>query len=96
MCVLVTQSCLTLCDFMDRSPPGFSVHGILQVRILEWVAIPFFRGSPDPGIQPRSPVLKVDSLPSEPPGKPKRNLHSHYHQSGRGTGMGGIADGRKG
>ena len=39
------QSCLTLCDLMDCSPPGFSVHGISQARILEWVVIPFFRGS---------------------------------------------------
>ena len=43
--VLVTQSCLTLCDPMDCSLPGSSVHGILQARILEWVAIPFSRGS---------------------------------------------------
>ena len=43
--VLVTQLCLTVCDPMDYSPPGFSVHGILQARILEWVAIPFSRGS---------------------------------------------------
>ena len=39
-----TQSCPILCDSMDGSPPGFSVHGILQARILEWVAIPFSRG----------------------------------------------------
>ena len=45
MCVLVTQSCLTLYDPMDYSSPGSSVHGILQVRLLEWVAIPFSRGS---------------------------------------------------
>ena len=44
MKVLVPQSCLTLCDPMDWSPPASSVHGILQARILEWVAIPFFRG----------------------------------------------------
>ena len=43
--VLVTQSCLPLCDPMDYSLPSSSVHGILQARILEWVAIPFFRGS---------------------------------------------------
>ena len=43
--VLVAQSCLTLCNPMDCSPPGFSVHGILQARILEWVAIPFSRES---------------------------------------------------
>ena len=40
----VAQSCLTLCDPMDYSPPGFSVHGILQARILEWAAIPFSKG----------------------------------------------------
>ena len=39
------QSCLTLCNPIDCSPPGFSVHGILQARILEWVAISFSRGS---------------------------------------------------
>ena len=50
--VLVTQSCLTLCDTMDCSPPGCSVHGILQARILEWVAISFSRGSSHPGIEP--------------------------------------------
>ena len=41
----VTQSCLTLCDPVDCSPPGSSIHGILQARILEWVAISFSRGS---------------------------------------------------
>ena len=45
MCVLVPQSCPILCDPMDSSPPGSSVHGILQARILQWVAIPFSRGS---------------------------------------------------
>ena len=43
--VLAAQYCLTLCDPMDCSPPGSSVHGSLQARILEWVAIPFSRGS---------------------------------------------------
>ena len=43
--VLVDQSCLTLCGLMDCSPPGSSVHGILQARVLEWVATPFSRGS---------------------------------------------------
>ena len=41
--VLFAQSCLTLCDSMDRSPPGSSVHGVLQARILEWVTICFCR-----------------------------------------------------
>ena len=45
MTVLVTQSCPTLCNLMNCSPPCPSVHGILQARILEWVAIPFSRGS---------------------------------------------------
>ena len=43
--VLVTQLCPTLCDLMDCSPPGSSVRGILQARILEWVAVPSSRGS---------------------------------------------------
>ena len=41
----VAQSCPTLCDPLDCSPPGSSVHGILQARILEWAAISFSRGS---------------------------------------------------
>ena len=45
---LVAQSCLTLRDPMDYSPPVSSVHGISQARILEWVAIPFSRGSSRP------------------------------------------------
>ena len=46
--VSLTQPCLTLCNPSDSSPAGFSVHGILQARILEWVAIPFSRGSSHP------------------------------------------------
>ena len=42
---LVVWSCPTLCDLMDTSPPGSFVHGILQTRILEWVAMPFYKGS---------------------------------------------------
>ena len=45
---LVSQLCPTVCDLMDCSLPGFSVHGIFQARILEWVAIPFSRGSSQP------------------------------------------------
>ena len=45
---LVTQSCPILCNPMDCSPPGSSVHGILQARILEWIVIPFSRGSSQP------------------------------------------------
>ena len=50
-CCLVTQSCPTLCDLMDCSPASSSVHGILQARIPEWVAIPFSRGCSQPGDQ---------------------------------------------
>ena len=66
--VLVSQSCSTLCNPMNYSQPGYSVHGILQARILEWVAIPFFRASSQPEIKPKSPespALQADSLPSE-------------------------------
>ena len=48
MCALVTQSRLTLCDTLDCNPPGSSVHGIFQARILEWVAISSSRGSSQP------------------------------------------------
>ena len=54
LCVLVIQSCLTLCDHIDCSPPGSSVYGILQARTSEWV--------PDPRIKPGSPALQADSL----------------------------------
>ena len=67
MCeVKANQSCPTLCDPMD-----YTVHGILQARILEWVAFPFSGGSSQPRDQPRSPTLQPDSLPAELPGKPK-------------------------
>ena len=51
-------------------PPGSSVHGILQARILKWVASPFPRYLPDPGIKHMSLALQADSLLSEPPGNP--------------------------
>ena len=76
--VLVTQSCLTLCNPMDCSTPGSSVHGVLQARILEWVAIPFSGDLPNPGIEPESPTLQGDSLLSEPPGmRPRWDLSNH-------------------
>ena len=51
----------------------YTVHGILQARILEWVAFPFSSPSflPNPGIEPRTPTLQVDSLPAELQGKPE-------------------------
>ena len=74
-CCLVVKSCLTLCDPIDCSPPGSSVHGILQARILECVAIPFSRQS----FWPRDWThrLNLPSAPAgrfftaEPPGKPQ-------------------------
>ena len=62
----VTQSCPTLCDPID-----YTVRGILQARILEWVAFPFSRGSSQPRDQTQSPVLQVGFLSAEPQGKPK-------------------------
>ena len=64
--VKVAQLCLTLCDPMD-----YTVHGILQARILEWVAFPSPGDLPNPGIEPRFPALWGDSSPAEPPAKPK-------------------------
>ena len=59
ICVLVAQSCLTLCDPMKCSPPGSSVHGILQSRILEWVAISSTRVSSP--LRDRTPVSCIAS-----------------------------------
>ena len=80
--MLSLQSRPALCHSMDCSPPGSSVHGILQARTLEWVAIPFSRDLPDPGIEPGSPALHADSLPTDPLGKPtsESNLSTfHFH-----------------
>ena len=60
--MLATQLCLTLCDPMDCSLPGFFVHGIFQARVLEWVAISFSRDLPDPGIEPQSTALQAMRL----------------------------------
>ena len=51
ICCLVAQLCPTLCDPMDCSPPGSSIHGIFQARILEWIAMPFSRGSSQPRVR---------------------------------------------
>ena len=71
----VAQSCLTLCH-----PVNYTVHGILQARILEWGAFPFSRGSPNPGIEPRSPALQADALPAEL-GASNPVLHAGYMAS---------------
>ena len=71
--VKVAQSCLTLCN-----PMNCAIYRVLQARILEWVAVPFSRGSSRP--RDRTQISrKADSLPAEPPGKPKN------------TGMGSLS-----
>ena len=62
--VRVAHLCPTLCNPLD-----YAVHGILQARILEWVAFPSPGDLPNPGIESMSPSLQADSLPAEPPGK---------------------------
>ena len=69
--VLVTQLCPTLYNRMDYSLPGFSVHGILQARILEWVAIPFSRRSSRPRDQTWVSCIAGKFFTTEPPGKPR-------------------------
>ena len=72
MRIVVAQLCPSLCNHMDSSPPGSSVHGTLQARILEWVAISFSKRSSWPRDWTWVSCM-ADSLLSEPPGKP--NLH---------------------
>ena len=64
------QSCPTLCDLMDCSPSGSSVHGFSRQEYWSGSPFPSPGDLPDPGIKPMSPALQADSLPSEPPGKP--------------------------
>ena len=78
--VKVAQSCPTLWDPMD-----YTVRGILQARILEWVAFPFSSDLPNPGIELRSPILWADSLPAEPPGKPRNTGVVAYPFSSRSS-----------
>ena len=76
------QLCPTLCDPMDCSPPGFSVHGILQARILEWVAVPSFRGSSRPRDQTHVSCRCCTAgrfSTAEPQGKPTDRHRSHLN-----------------
>ena len=73
VCAKLLQLCLTLSDPMDCSLAGSSVHGILQARTLEWVALLSSRGSSRPGMEPASPVapaLQADSIPLSHQGSP--------------------------
>ena len=71
--MLVAQTCPALCNPVDWGSPVYSVHGVSQTRILEWLPFPS-QDLPDPGIKPGSPALLTDSLPTEPPGKLSRNI----------------------
>ena len=78
VCAQLLQSCLILCDPMDCSPPGPSVHVILQARILQWVATPSSRGFSHP--RDRTQVSCVSCTVSgfftaEPPAKPSSEIH---------------------
>ena len=84
-CESISQSCLTLCDPTDRNLLGCSVHRILQARILEWVAIPFSRGSSRHRDQTRvscGSCIACRYFTNGPPGKPP--LHIRYVLSGWG------------
>ena len=65
----VTQSCPTLCNPMDCSLPGSSIHGILQQGYWSGLPFPSPGDLPDPGIESRSAALEADALTSEPPGE---------------------------
>ena len=70
-CMLLFQSCPALCNAMVCSPPRSSVHGILQARILEWVAFPLPGDLPDPKIKPTVPVdsaFQADFFSTKPQG----------------------------
>ena len=81
LCVLVAQSCPTLCNPMDCSSPGSSVHGILQAK--NWSGLPFPSPEdlPHPGIKPESPALQADSLLTEPSRKPVSKSPNVMHSS---------------
>ena len=71
MLCLVAQLCLTLFHPIDCSMPGSSMWGFLRQEYWRGLPCPLPRDLPNPGIEPRYPALQADSLPSEPPGKPK-------------------------
>ena len=76
-----SESHSVVSNFCD--PIDYTVHGNLQDRILEWVAIPFSRDLPNSGIKPRSPALQADSLPAEQPGKPRLKEEPAYSTPSR-------------
>ena len=83
MYVLVPKSCLTLCDPMDCSPPGSSVHGILQQEYWNRLPCPLPGDFLHPGMEPGSPTLQADSLSSERPAKPVGDIPIQKHSMGQ-------------
>ena len=79
----VPQSRPVVCNPMDYGPPGSSVHGVFQARMLEWVPFPPPEDLPDPGIEPGSPVLQADSLPFKPQGSTFEYGHMYISCNGR-------------
>ena len=73
--VLVAWSCPALCNPMDYSPPGSSVYGTLQAKILKWVAFPSPGKLPHPGIEPRSPHCTQIPYHMSHQGSP---INAHY------------------
>ena len=78
-------SALTPCNPKDCSPPGSSVHGNLQARILEWVAIPSFRGSSQPRDQTHVSCIAGRLFRAEPPGEPNHFIMYVYIKPSRCT-----------
>ena len=77
--MLFGRSVMTLCNSMDYSPPGYSVHEFSRQEYWSRLPFPSPEDLPKPGIEPGSPALQVDSLLTEPPGKPKSRMPSPYH-----------------
>ena len=74
VCVLVTQSCPTLCDPMDTSCQAPLFMGFFRQKYWSGLPFPSPEDLPDSGIEPRSPALQADSLPTEPPGTQSTGL----------------------
>ena len=75
----VAQLCLTLCDPMDCSLPGSAVHGISRQGYWNGLPFPSPGNLPNPRIEPGSPTLQADTLPSEPPGKSVFEIAPKYY-----------------
>ena len=76
---VVMSNCIDCCNPVDCSPPGSSVHGILQTRIVKWIAMPFSKGSSQPGSRDRVSCISDIAgrfFTAEPPGKPNTIIES--------------------